>query len=237
MAAGAFTWEKAFVGANRQNFFDPASSVWDLQQVPPLQLTFNITYVTPKTPFLGNRVNVLVKDWQIGAFAVYQSARFLVPPTNTITNFLTSEEYRAPGQPLYLVNINNKSQINPYTQQVLNPNAWAPVPAGGAGPAIGTLYSDFRGPRRPVENANLGRNFRVKEKYNLQIRVEFTNIFKRTYLPAPITTVAPQVPLTHNNFGQYTNGFGVMNVTAATNTVPTLNGASRAGTLIARFSF
>jgi hypothetical protein len=55
---------------------------------------------------------------------------------------------------------------------------WASVPAGGVGPAIGTLYSDFRGPRRPVENANLGCNFRVKEKYNLQIRAEFTNIFK-----------------------------------------------------------
>jgi hypothetical protein len=202
-----------------------------------LQLTFNITYLTPSVPFFGKFANLLVKDWQIGAFAVYQSAPFLVPPTNTITNFLTSEEYRVSGQPLYLVNVNDHSQINPYTQQVLNPNAWSPVPAGGAGPAIGTLYSDFRGPRRPVENANFGRNFRVKEKYNLQIRVEFTNIFNRTYLPPPITNVAPQLPLTHNNLSQYTNGFGVMNATAAINTVPTLNGASRAGTLIARFSF
>jgi hypothetical protein len=39
----------------------------------------------------------------------------------------------------------------------------------------------------------------------------------------------------HN--GQLTAGFGVINATAAINTVPTLNGMSRAGTLIARFSF
>ena len=120
---------------------------------------------------------------------------------------------------------------------MLNPNAWTPAHAGGVGPAIGTLYADFRGPRRPVENANVGRNFRVTEKYSLQIRAEFTNIFNRTFLPSPITNVAPQVPLTRNNLGQYTNGFGVINATAAISTVPTLNGASRAGTLIARFTF
>jgi hypothetical protein len=236
-AAGAFTFEKAFLSANRQNFFDPTSSVWDLEQIPLRQLTLNVTYVTPRTSFFNKLENELIKDWQIGAFAAYQSGQFLTPPSNTITNFLSSEEYRVPGQPLYSVNLNDHSQINPYTQQVLNPNAWTPAPAGAVGPAIGTLYADFRGPRRPVENANVGRNFRVTEKYSLQIRAEFTNIFNRTFLPSPVTNVAPQVPLTRNNLGQYTNGFGVINATAAINTVPTLNGASRAGTLIARFTF
>lgn len=50
-------------------------------------------------------------------------------------------------------------------------------------------------------------------------------------------TAAPQLPLSKNALGQYTAGFGVINATAAVNTAPTLNGASRAGTLIARFSF
>jgi hypothetical protein len=236
-AAGAFTWEKSFVRANRQNFFDPKSSVWDLQQIPPFQLTFNIVYTTPKASFLNNVkfANLLIKDWQIGAFAQYQSAPFLAPPTATTASFLTNEEYRVPGQPLYLAPING--QINPYTQQILNPAAWANVPAGQVGPAIGTLYSDFRGRRRPVENANLGRNFRIKERYNLQIRAEFTNIFNRTLIPSPSTAVAPQVALSKNGLSQYTAGFGIINATAAVNTVPTLNGASRSGTLIARFSF
>jgi hypothetical protein len=236
-AAGAFTLQKAFVGANRQNFFNNTSSVWDLENIPLRQLTFNIVYTVPRAPFFNKWENMIVSDWQIGGFANYQSGQFLTPPTNNITNFLTSEESRIPGVPLYNVGINDNANINPYTQQVLNPAAWASVPAGGVGPAVGTLYADFRGPRRPVENANFGRNFRVKEKYNLQIRAEFTNIFNRTFLPNPITSVVPQVALTRNNAGQLTNGFGVMNATAAVNTVPTLNGASRAGTLIARFSF
>ena len=88
-----------------------------------------------------------------------------------------------------------------------------------------------------MENANFGRNFRIKERYTLQIRAEFTNIFNRTLIQSPATTVAPQNALTKNNLGQYTAGFGIINATAAINTVPTLNGASRSGTLIARFSF
>jgi len=36
---------------------------------------------------------------------------------------------------------------------------------------------------------------------------------------------------------QLTAGFRIINPTAAINTVPTLNGMPRAGTLIARFSF
>jgi hypothetical protein len=236
-AAGAFTWAKSFVRNTPQDFFNPQSSVWALQQIPPLALTFNMTYITPKTDFLNGikGANWLVKDWQIGLFAQYQSAPFLAPPTNSTANFLGSEETRVPGQSLYLANING--QINPYTQQILNPAAWALVPAGQVGPAVGTLYQDFRGRRRPVENANLGRNFRIKERYNLQIRAEFTNVFNRTLIPSPSTATSPQVALSKNNLGQYTAGFGVINATAAVNTVPTLNGASRAGTLIARFSF
>jgi hypothetical protein len=236
-AAGAFTWAKSFVRANRQDFFNYDSSVWDLQQIPPMALTFNVTYITPKADFLNRfkGANWLIKDWQIGAFAQYQSAPFLAAPTNTTANFLPSEETRVAGQPLYLTNING--QINPYTQQILNPGAWAIVPAGQVGPAVGTLYQDFRGRRRPVENANLGRNFRIKERMNFQVRAEFTNIFNRTLIPSPSTATSPQLPLSKNALGQYTAGFGVINATAAVNTVPTLNGASRAGTLIARFSF
>ncbi len=236
-AAGAYTFEKSFVRANRQDFFNPQSSVWDLQQISPQQLTFNITYVTP-APQFSNRfkfANVVLKDWQIGVFAQYQSAPFLVPPASTTANLLPSEQIRVSGQPLYLADINGT--INPYTQQVLNPAAWQNVPVGQTGPAIGTLYSDFRGRRRPVENANFGRNFRIKERYTLQVRAEFTNIFNRTLIQSPATTVAPQNALTRNNLGQYTAGFGIINATAALNTVPTLNGASRSGTLIARFSF
>ena len=211
--------------------------MWALQNIPPMALTFNFTYTTPAPTFTAKMplVSQALKDWQIGMFAIYQSGTFLTPPSSPTANFLSSEEIRVPGQPLYLTPVNG--QINAYTQQVLNPAAWQTVPAGGVGPAPGTLYSDFRGPRRPTENMNLGRNFRIKERYTLQIRAEFVNIFNRTYLPNPITTVSPQLALSKNNLGQYFNGFGVMNATSANGTVPALNGASRSGTLIARFTF
>jgi hypothetical protein len=236
-ASGSFTWQKAFLRMYPQNFFNPSGSLWARQQVPPLVLNFNFVYTTPGAPFLNRfkGANLLIKDWQIGMFALYQSAVFLTPPANPVANFLPSEETRVAGQPLYLTNINGP--ISPYTQQVLNPAAWAVVPAGQVGTAPGTLYSNFRGPRLPQENLNFGRNFRIKERYNLQIRAEFVNIFNRVYLPNPSTATAPQLPLTKNGLQQYTAGFGIMNATAAIGTVPALGGPARSGTLIARFTF
>jgi hypothetical protein len=105
------------------------------------------------------------------------------------------------------------------------------------GPAPGTLYSDFRGPRHPQENFSLGRNFRVAERYNLQVRAEFVNVFNRVYFPAPSTTNPQVAALTRNNLGQLTSGFGTINATAAVNSFPALGGLPRTGTLIARFSF
>ena len=90
----------------------------------------------------------------------------------------------------------------------------------------------------------------MTERMSLQIRAEFVNIFNRTYLGVPSTTL---VPISHNGLGQITGGFGAINATVAphTNSLPgaptTVNGTCsssnalcglpRTGTLIARFSF
>jgi hypothetical protein len=140
---------------------------------------------------------------------------------------------------LYNVDINNIHSYNPSSVQVLNPNAWAPCPANTTCTASATLYSDFRGPRRPAENANFGRNFRIKERMNLQIRAEFVNIFNRTLLPNP-TTTNPQNPVT-KTAGINSAGFGVINTFATPGSIQATAGvpvfASRTGTLIARFTF
>ena len=238
-ASGAFTWAKGFTRATRQDFFNPQSSVWALQQIPPEALTFNFVYTTPKAPFLNNWENQITRGWQIGGFAIYQSGAFLVPPASPTLNFLSSEDTLVPGQPLYNVNINNIHSYNPATTQVLNPAAWAACPTNTTCTATGTLYSNFRGPRTPTENANLGRNFRIKERINFQIRAEFVNIFNRTLLPAP-TTANPQNPVT-KTAGINSAGFGVINTFATAGSQPTtatppyLTG--RTGTLIARFTF
>jgi hypothetical protein len=247
-AGGAFTWAKGFTRATPQDFFNPASSEWNLQQIPPLDLTFNFLYTVPKASFLPRWANLITKDWQVGGYANYQSGMFLTPPASPTANFLSSEEVRVPGQPLYApgVDPNNLSTYNPYYTQVLNPNAWAPCPTNTTCTATGTLYSDFRAPRTPIENANLGRNFRVgKEgKYNLFIRADFVNIFNRTLMPAPSTSVSPQIPGSKNNLGIYTSGFGIINTYLAPGTEYAAPSQAtnfvlqpRTGTIIARFSF
>jgi hypothetical protein len=238
-ASGAFTWAKGFTRAGRQDFFNPQSSASALQNIPPAALTFNFVYTTPKPRFLNRSGNYMLADWQIGGFATYQSGQFLAPPASPTANFLTSEDIRVAGTALYNVDINNIHSYNPGTQQVLNPSAWAACPANTTCAAPGTLYADFRGPRRPAENANFGRNFRIKERMNLQIRAEFVNIFNRTIMPNPITT-NPQNAVT-KTAGINSGGFGVINTFATQGSQPTTAVAplltGRTGTVIARFSF
>ena len=245
-AGGSYTWAQGFTRATRQDFFNPQSAQWALQQIPPQVLTFNATYTVPKASYLPKYANAVTRGWQIGFFANYQSGLFLTPPTSTVNlNYLTSEDVRVPGEPLYTpgVNINNQSTYNPYYTQVLNPAAWAPCPTNSTCAAAGNYIKGFRAPRTPVENANLGRNFRIKERMNLQVRGEFVNIFNRLEMPAPITT-NPQTAVSKNALGIQTAGFGVINTYLAPNTgyISPTNANTpimepRSGTIIARFTF
>ena len=251
-AGGTFTWGKGYTTpAAPQDFFNPNAEKQVLQQIPPLTLNFNFIYTTPRAfsndSGTNKFLNQLVKDWQIGGFANYQSGMYLMPPTSPTSAFLASEDIRVPGQPLYTagVNPNNLSSYNPYYTQVLNPNAWQVCPVNTTCAAQGVLYSDFRAPRTPVENANIGRNFRIKERMNLFIRAEFVNIFNRTLMPPP-STANPQIPASKGagNGTIYTSGFGVIDTYLTPGTYyaePSQATAAylspRTGTLIARFSF
>lgn len=240
---GTFTWSRAMVGIRPNLFVASDKSLQATDQ--PFLFNANILYTTQK--WFNNRlVATVTKDWAVGAFLQYGSGLPLTPPAATNTNFIGgSEQFRVAGQPLYLKNL-NCGCINPYYDQVLNPNAWANPAAGTFGPATGTYYSDFRSARRPQENMNLSRTFRFKERYSLQLRAEFTNIFNRTQIGNPITS-APAVKPTTNAAGQYNGGFGTINLTVpGPNQAPgyTLNAVvgqlyqpPRSGTLIARFSF
>ena len=248
-----FTWAQGFARPYPQDFFNPAGTGWELQQIPPVDLNFNIVYTIPKFAALPKVARTIVGDWQFGWFSNYQSGAFLAPPISPTANYLPSEDIRVPGQPLYTpgVNLNDHSTYNPYYTQVLNPKAWAPCPVnsvcpaaanGAFGPSATVYYRDFRAPRTPSENANIGRNFRFGRdgRYNLFIRGEFVNIFNRTIMPAP-STANPQNPVARNNLGIQTGGFGVISAyftpgsANATTNAPFLQG--RTGTIVARFSF
>jgi hypothetical protein len=125
--------------------------------------------------------------------------------------------------------------FDPTTTQVLNPAAWTNVPNGQFAANESSIRS-FRGIRIPQENANFGRNFRIKERYDLSIRVEFTNIFNRLQLAQTVglgNFASMPIKFTSGaNNGLYSSGFGII-TTPLTGSVV----GQRAGTLVARFTF
>jgi hypothetical protein len=227
----------------------------------PHQFRLSATYTVPeqKSGFFGRNkiVSYAVSGWQLGWYSQYQSAPILAlptsPTTNPISNWLgygPGPAQLVPGQSLFNSNWTDNNgtvhttpiDINchcydPRTTVVLNPNAWTAVPDAQFGANQSSIRS-FRGIRQPEENANFGRNFRVREKVTLQIRAEWTNIFNRLLLPQP-TTVAPLggAPVSYLTKptqvnGIYTGGFGTVTPTAG-------NGITsmRSGQVIARITF
>lgn len=100
--------------------------------------------------------------------------------------------------------------FDPEKTVVLNPNAWQTIP-DATWTADTSTYAFFRRARRPSESANFARNVRVKEKYAFQIRMEFTNIFNRSFLPVPVVGFNPadaSSTLQVTSDGRYIGGFG-----------------------------
>jgi hypothetical protein len=173
----------------------------------------------------------MAKDWQIGTLLRYASGLPIQSPTATSNlatyTFQPTLMDRVPGVPLFTHDLNCHC-FDPNTTFVLNPAAWVNPPAGQYGTAA-TYYSDYRYQRRPAENLSLARNFRVKERMNLQIRAEFTNVFNRTEMNNP-TSVNALATQSRNAASQTTAGFGYVNV-------GTTFGAPRSGQIVARFQF
>jgi len=245
-ASGFFTWAQGFSRAVRQDYFNPASNQNALMAIPPRTLNFSFIYTTPKAQYFANHakfVNTIIKDWQVSGFGNYQSAAFLAIPATPNTEFLPTQDIHNKGVPLYLnpqtgQPTNNSplnGNFNPWTDLLLNPAAWTACPVNtNCGDSGNDFLKGFRGRRHPSENANIGRNFRIKERMNFQIRGEFINIFNRDLEIGSPSTLAPQNPVTRNSLGILTSGFGV---NAAYLLPGTAGATGRTGTLIARFSF
>ena len=230
----------------RQNFFNPQSAAWQLQQIPLQDLNFNAIYTVPVgvVSFCPRVAGIAItKDWQLGWFANYQSGQFLAPPVSTTLNFFQSEDIRVAGQPLYRqgVNINDQSRFSPSTTQVLNPTAWEPCPSQcGLCVNFGVLQrfprsADTR-PRTRTSAAISG--LAPEGKFNLFIRAEFVNIFNRTLFPNP-STANPQNPAgrieRQSIAAASESSIPTCRPVRIYGTTPYLQG--RTGTLVARFSF
>ena len=116
---------------------------------------------------------------------------------------------------------------------MLNRAAWDAVPNGQWAANFSSIRY-FRGIRRPQESVNLSRNFRFKERYTLQLRVEVNNVFNRTLLPQPVSGGANFSADPTSANGLYTGGFGTFGNLTTGAAVP---GAPRSGQFIGRFQF
>jgi hypothetical protein len=214
----------------------------------PFQATISGTYTTRKIAASGaalKMVSLVLKDWQIGAVMKYQSGPLIATPASA--NGLIGQLGRGFGSTFYNLTNGNKNlflpgidpnskSFDPTVNLVLNPAAWVDAPQGQFGTSA-AYYNNYRWQRKPSENMNFGRNFRIgKEgKQNLQIRAEFQNVFNRHFYSAP--GGSPIANPAYNNFAINGNGptlsggFGYVNW---------LNGAGaqpRTGLLVARFTF
>ena len=72
---------------------------------------------------------------------------------------------------------------------MLNPKAWTDAPPGTFGVSA-PYYINNRWQRQPAESLSVGRIFRVKEKYQFQVRAEFQNPFNRVFYSVPASGYA-----------------------------------------------
>jgi len=225
----AFTWQKNMImGADREPNFGTDSGYTQVNDVfnrpnakyissysQPMVLVISASYLTPKIN--GNKIlSWVARDWTFGTYLGYRSGQpYLAPSAQSspgLGNLVgqTTFANRVPGQPLYTVDLNCHCYDPRYTF-VLNPKAWADPTPGTFGTAA-AYYTDYRQQRRPTENMNFGRTFRITERVSFNIRAEFTNIFNRAMI-ASVGTGAATVGGTPT----------ILNLTNATATVQVRN--------------
>jgi hypothetical protein len=171
-----------------------------------------------------------MRDWTYGAILQYSSGMPISVPSaqNQLDSIMFRGTYaeRVPGEPLWTVDINDPSTYDPYTDFVLNPNAWVDPPAGQFSKQT-FVYNDFRQQRTPSEAMSLGRIFRLTEGINLSLRADFNNIFNRSVPGNPTSSNAKASQLRYSD-GETRTGFGDIN---------TRTSSPRMGMVVARISF
>lgn len=135
--------------------------------------------------------------WEMSGISVFQSGRpiLITAPDNTGIYDFSYTNGRA-----------NRT-CNPVLSSGQNNNHWFNTTCFSPAPAF-TIPTDslsqpnLRGPRRINTDFSLIKNTRFHERYNLQFRAEFYNLFNHPALQPPITDV------TSAQFGQITSSYG-----------------------------
>ena len=140
------------------------------------------------TPKFSNKVLRLVaSDWQISPILQIKSAQFF-----TITDGTDRALTTAPGQTGNWLGT-NYYPANQTVDKYLDVAAFQRAPLG----TYGTLgYNNIKGPGAFQLNMGLARNFKYRERYQLQLRGEAFN------LPNHLNAGVPVSSLNASNFGQ-----------------------------------
>ncbi len=213
---GTFTWQKELTTIGPvNNVVNRANQKQVSALSEPLIFMVAAHYRVPK--FGPNRfVRNLVGGWTIGTILRYASGMPIRSPqaNNALNTVLpqasnpTTFANRVEGAPLFLKDLNCHC-IDPNKDFVLNPDAWSDPAAGQFGTAA-AYYSDYRYARRPDEQINIGREFRIKEGIVFSVRAEFFNVFNRTFMNNPDVANAQTTQKT-NSQGIPISGFGRIN--------------------------
>ena len=197
-----FTWSKTLVNGiegQENDIFNRSTDKFLSGSDRPLVSNLNISYTAPAAPWVRNKIlKYVLSDWTTGALLTYASGTPILVPASTnnlnTSYFLPTASYlnRVPGVPLFLQDLNCHC-FDPTKTLVLNPAAWVNS-APGTYSSSAAYYSDYRFQRRPTENFNIGRTFRIREAMSFSVRAEFVNIFNRTVLPAPSSTTPLTAP-------------------------------------------
>jgi hypothetical protein len=188
----SFTWQKELeLGTDNQDngggfTINDAYNRAVQKSISPSSLPFVfVTAFTCQSPgFTGNHLlREFSRDWTLGAILRYQSGfPILAPCSNNGLNSLllrssscATFENRVPGQPLFTQNL-NCGCFDPNKTFVLNPNAWSD-PAAGTWGTASAYYNDYRAARRPSEQINFGRTFRIHEQVRFIVTAIFFNVF------------------------------------------------------------
>ncbi|HEY0728496.1 MAG TPA: hypothetical protein VGD38_10530, partial [Pyrinomonadaceae bacterium] len=132
----------------------------------------NVVYVLPSAKRWGRAADLALSDWQLNMIASYFGATPIEITTNANTIGTASAVGQRPnytGAPLYL-------ETSDATRH-LNPAAFA-RPAPGQ---MGTLgKGSVRGKPITTVDFSVAKNWRFKERYGIQFRTEFFNLFNHT---------------------------------------------------------
>jgi len=242
-ASVAYTWSKNLTNTYNEaggsifinDPFNRRNSVSFSPNDQPQVLAFGFGYQLPvfgldrRSHFAGN----VLRGWSLrGVFRYASGLPIAVPTAQSNLNaylFRNTTADRVPGVPLFTKNLNCHC-FDPAKTLVFNPAAWVDPPTGQYGTSA-PYYNDYRYERRPKESASLAKTFRVGERYRVDFRAEFFNIFNRAVIPNPTGTNAKLVSLYNALTGATTQGFGRIDPNQAQ------VGTPRTGQLVLRVNF